>query len=238
MTTKTTHTRTTTNHTNTEATMKTKKAKTAHATKATPAEPAAAAPEVAATKTPAPPGSIPAQLQAIEQTCGYGDTLSDKVRATSEGLIHRVPMSIIERIITLAVRGGGTVAGISFDPSAATSALAAADEADQVATAAQILARRAQDQSIRLRAGVSGNASAIRTALRGYVKTPQGASLASESEELSSLAKQHLAPRKARKTRAENVAAATSTAAPAPAEPATPATTPSTAPPPTAPKAG
>jgi len=144
---------------------------------------------------------VPTQLQAIEQSCGYGDPLPDAIRSTSEKLVQRVPSTIVDRIIALAARGGGTVAGIKFDPDAAKAALAAADEADAIAAAGQMLVRRAQDQSIRLRAGVTGDASAIRIAMRGYAKTAQGASLQPENDEIRSLAKQHLAARKARKTR-------------------------------------
>jgi len=64
-----------------------------------------------------------------------------------------------------------------------------------------MLVRRAQDQSIRLRAGVAGTVSAIRMALRGYVKSSEGAALAQENDELRSLAKQHNAAAKARKSR-------------------------------------
>jgi hypothetical protein len=143
---------------------------------------------------------IPAQLQAIETACGYGDPLPDATRDTSEALIRRVPTTIVDRIIALAARGGGEVAGITFDPTAAKAALTAADA---VAAAAQMLARRAEDQAIRLRANVVGDASAIRTAMIGYAKTAQGASLRQENDEIRSLAKQHRAVAKARKTRAE-----------------------------------
>ncbi len=154
---------------------------------------------------------IPSRLQAIEQACGYGDPLPDATRKTSEALIRRVPTTIIDRILALAVRGGGTVAGITLDPAAAKAALTQADEADEVATAANMLARRAQDQAIRLRSGVAGNASAIRTAMVGYAKTPQGASLKQENDEIRSLAKQHRAAAKGRKTRVENSLAASTT---------------------------
>jgi hypothetical protein len=190
----------------------------------------------AATTSPstAPPtgtslSGIPAQLQALEQTCGYGDPLPDATRTTSEDLVRRVPSTIVDRIIALAARGGGVVAGIAFDPDAAKSALAQADEADAIATAGQMLVRRAQDQSIRLRAGVTSDASAIRIAMRGYAKTAQGASLQPENDEIRTLAKQHLAARKARKTReVKAVKAATSSAttgAEAPPPTPTPAAT-------------
>jgi hypothetical protein len=66
-----------------------------------------------------------------------------------------------------------------------------------------MLVRRAHDQAIRLRAEVTGDASGIRTALRGYVKTTQGAHLAQANDELRSLARQHAAAAKARRTRVE-----------------------------------
>ena len=210
-----------TNDTNEETTMKTTAKKTA---------------TTAATPATTSPSDVPTQLQALEQACGYGDPLPDDARRTNEKLVQRVPPAIVDRIIALAVRGGGVIAGITFDPNAAKTALAAADDADAVATAAQMLVRRAQDQSIRLRAGVTGDASAIRTALRGYVKTAQGASLAQENDELRSLAKQAVAARKARKTRAENVAEAATSPAPSDAEATATAPSP-VPPPPTAPKA-
>jgi hypothetical protein len=188
-----------------------------------------------ASTTPAPSPStslsdVPIQLQALEQRCGYGDPLPDDARKTSEELVRRVPSSIVDRIIALAVRGNGVVAGITFDPNAAKSALTQADEADAVATAGQMLVRRAQDQAIRLRAGVTGNASAIRTALRGYVKTAQGASLVQENDELRTLAKQHAAARKARATRAKKGAEAATEAANPATETEAPAETPAPVP--------
>ncbi len=222
----TTHTKrnaTTKTHSNPEVTMKTKP-KTTHVTAtSTPASPVRAAPEVAASTTPAS-SPITAQIQAIEESCGYPPTLADEDRKASNALVRRVPASILERVITLASRGGGSVAGIKFDPAEAKAALAEADDAEAVATAAQILARRAQDHAVTLRAGVAGGASTIRTTLRGYVKSPEGASLAAESEELTALAKQHLAARKARKTRAENTVKAGSPTAPPPTETPAPAT--------------
>jgi hypothetical protein len=144
---------------------------------------------------------IPTQLQSIEASCGYGDPLDDETRKQSSRLIDRVPSTIVERVITLAQRGKGSVAGIALDPVAAKQALANADQADAIATAAAMLVRRAQDEAIRLRSGVAGQASAVRITLRGYVRTPQGASLVQENDELRSLAKRAVAARKARKTR-------------------------------------
>jgi hypothetical protein len=186
------------------------------------------------TSTAGPAGTstsdVPAQLQALETSCGFGDPLPDATRTASEKLIRRVPASIVARVIALASRSGGTVAGIAFDPDTASAALTAADQADAIATAGQMLVRRAQDQSIRLRAGVTGDVSAIRTALRGYVKTAQGASLAQENDELRTLAKQATAARKARKTRAENAVTAASSPGTTEAEAPPPTPAPSAAP--------
>jgi hypothetical protein len=112
-----------------------------------------------------------------------------------------VPETIVDRILALAVRGKGTVAGIKLDPVAAKAALAKADEADAVVTAGKMLVRRAQDESSRQRASVAAQVSAIRVALRGYAKTAQGAPFAQEVDELASLTKQHKAATKALKTR-------------------------------------
>jgi hypothetical protein len=165
-----------------------------------------AATEVAAQATLAAAHPIVQELQAIEQRCGYPVALDTSIRRTSEYLIQRVPASVIAHVITLAVRGGGSVATIKFDPVQAKAALAAADEADAIAACAETLARRASDEALRLRAGVAGDVSAIRTTLRGYVKTKQGASLKQANDELRALARQHAAAAKARKTRAKNAA--------------------------------
>ena len=193
-----------------KTTMKKKNAtKTAEVTATNPKEEATmktiAKTPVAATtnpnEAPTTSSSTVLQLQALEKTCGYGDPLPEASRTASEILVRRIPTSIVERVLTLAVREKGVVAGIALDPDAAQAALAAADEADAVATAGEMLVRRAQDQSIRLRAGVAGTVSAIRMALRGYVKSSEGAALAQENDELRSLAKQHNAAAKARKSR-------------------------------------
>jgi hypothetical protein len=181
----------------------------------------APAPAVATSPSTAPPSAaptsdVPAQLQALETACGYGDPLPEDVRTTSRKLVNDVAPTVVSRVIALAARGNGVVAGITFDPDAAKAALAQADEADAVATAGLMLVRRAQDQSIRLRASVTGNVSAIRIAMRGYAKTPQGASLQPENEELTSLTRQHLAARKANKTRAAKAAADAKAGAEAP----------------------
>jgi hypothetical protein len=172
---------------------------------------------------------IPGQLQSLEASCNYGDPLTDEARKVGIKLIDRVPSTIVERVITLATRGKGSVAGITVDPVAAKQALANADQADAIATAAQMIVRRAQDEAIRLRSGVAGQASAVRMTLRGYVKTPQGQALAQENDELRSLAKRAVAARKARKTRegkADVAAAPPTTSAPAEAPAAeTPAAT-------------
>ena len=195
-------------HTEKEATMKKQSAAKAHVgvAKSETTNPSTAAPEVAAATTSAAV-SIPLQIEAIEQSCGYEETPAADVREVSVKLVARVPDTIVAQIIALAVRGRGRVAGVSFDPDAAKAALAAADEADAVATAAQTLARRASGQAVRLRAGVTAAVSAIRTTLRGYVKTKEGASLVQANDEIRALAKQHVAARKARKTRADNAAA-------------------------------
>jgi len=195
----------------------------------TPVATTSGTPSTAPPTTTTTLSDVPLQLQAIESRCGYGDPLTDADRKTSLDLVRRVPSTIVERIIALAVRGGGSVAGIAFDPSGAKGALAAADEADAIAQAAQMLARRAQDQSIRLRTTVTGNVAGIRIALRGYAKTAQGKSLQSENDEIRALAKQHAAAAKSRKTRAEKAveagSPATTAATEAPAPTGTPVTT-------------
>jgi hypothetical protein len=223
----------TNSHSNQETTMSTKNTKSTKPTTTTHQETTmtTASRAAHATTQSTTTSAVAAQLQAIEQACGYGDPLPDADRTTSDALIRRVPTSIVDRIVALAVRGGGTVAGIAFDPDTAKAALAAADDADAVATSALMLARRAQDQSIRLRSGVAGDVSAIRTAMVGYAKTSQGASLRQENDEIRSLAKQHKAAAKGRKTRAEKAAtdaastAATATETPPNAETAPPTVT-------------
>ena len=193
-----------TTQTKEDTTMKTIANNTAHAT-TTHAETILAAIRAPVSSSAAPATSatgVAGQLQVIEETCGYGDPLSDDVRKANEGLVRRMPSSIVDRVIALAVRGKGVVAGIKLDPDAAKAALAEADEADAVATAALMLVRRAQDHSVRLRAGVTTDVSGIRTALRGFTKTKQGAALVQENDELRSLTKQHAAAAKARRTRA------------------------------------
>ncbi len=215
-----------------ESTMNKSKKKTAE----TETTAAAQAGATAAASTAA--SGVPAQLQAIESACGYEDPLTDAARKTSENVVRRVPQPIVDRVIALAGRQGGTVAGITFDATTAKAALAEADAADAVATAGLMLVRRAQDHAIRLRASIAGTVSAVRTSLRGYVKTAQGAPLAQEADELRSLAKQHAAAGKARKTRVLNEAAAASTppaqgetpgTEPAAPTPANPGVTPATA---------
>jgi hypothetical protein len=60
---------------------------------------------------PATTSEIAQQLQAIEQACGYGDPLTNAARKSRKNLVRRVPDAILDRILTLAVRGGGTVGG-------------------------------------------------------------------------------------------------------------------------------
>jgi hypothetical protein len=151
---------------------------------------------------------IPARLQAIEEACGFEAPLPDESRKVAQELVWRVQGGIVERIIVLAARGEGSVAGIAFDPDAAKAALAEAEEAEEIAAAAKMLMRRAQDHAVRLRKGVATNALAIKMALRGYTKTAQGASLLQENDELRALARAHLTARKAAKTRAKNAAGA------------------------------
>jgi len=177
--------------------------------------PAATSAPVSSSVAPATSSTaIAEKLQALEEACGYGDPLADDVRKSNENLVRRMPSSIVDRVIALAVRGKGVVAGIKLDPAAAKAALAEADDADAVATAGLMLVRRAQDHSVRLRAGLTTEVSGIRTALRGFTKTKQGAALVQESDEIRSLTKQHAAAAKARATRMAAAVKAAASAAP------------------------
>jgi hypothetical protein len=83
-------------------------------------------------------------------------------------------------------------------------ALAEAADAEDAATAALMLARKAADHAVALRAAVALDALAARMLLRGYVKTAQGEAFAADSDGLRALARQEAAARKARRTRARN----------------------------------
>jgi hypothetical protein len=224
-------------------TTKKKSIKTSNADKNPMSDSSSVHPEATsgASLTVAPVSGVAMQLQAIESACGYGDPLSDDERRAGFTTIRRTPASIVDRILSIAVRQKGVVAGIAFDPDAAKQALAEADEAEAIAIAADHLMRRAQDHAIRKRATVTGTAAAIRETMRGFAKTAQGQGLRSENDQIHSLARQAVAARKARKTKAENAvksAASTpkSTQPTQPTEPSNGGSTPPTEPPP-APKA-
>jgi hypothetical protein len=74
--------------------------------------------------------AVSIELQALEKRCGYGPPLGNAMRVTLENRIRRLPSSITERVLVLAVRNKGVVAGIALDPVAMKAALAAADEAE------------------------------------------------------------------------------------------------------------
>jgi hypothetical protein len=175
----------------------------------------------------ASPVGVPSELQAIQKACGYEEPLGAAERLNDGKVVRRVPDTVVAHVIAMAARMNGVIAGIAFDPAAAKSALAEADEADAVANDAEKLAKAASDHALRKRASIASDVSAIRTALRGYVKTAQGKSLQSEYDELRALAKQAAAARKARKTKAAKSVAPGAKHAPSGAPAATPpATTP------------
>jgi hypothetical protein len=204
----------------------TKKKTVKHAVNSTPVALAPlTAPKAAGAPGGPPPApapnlsGVPGQIQAIEAQCGYETALTAAERKTSVKVVERVPDTIIARVLTFATREHGVIAGVAIDPDVAKKALADADQADAIADAADALSKVARDQAIRLRANVAGNVSAIVSTMRGYARTPQGAALKPEVDELRALAKQAAAARKARKTKATKAASANAATPAAPPSP-------------------
>src|SRR4051794_37052315 len=87
-------------------------------------------------------------VQKIEDGLGLTTALSTQERRQLDGVIRYAPDEAITRVIALAIRHDGSIAGVPFDAEAARAALADADGAFALSTTLKTLARRLDDEGM------------------------------------------------------------------------------------------
>jgi hypothetical protein len=147
-------------------------------------------------------------------------SLTPAARQQLRGRNANVPDELIEMIRHLAEQGGGSVLGMPFDATAATTTLAQTASARTAIRVGRQTIQRMEDDMLQQRATVADPAFAIYTSLRRLVKTKAGNSLSAAYEQMKSIVKNR--PRKSRKKTAEP-ASPPATATAAATAPATPA---------------
>jgi hypothetical protein len=135
----------------------------------------------------------------------------------------RVPDELIEMITHLAEQGGGSVLGMPFDATTATTTLAQTASTRTAINVGRQTMQRMEDDMLQQRATVADPAFAIYTALRRLVKTKAGNALSPAYAQMKAIVKNR--PRKSRpkKEKTAEPASPPATATAAATTPATPA---------------
>jgi hypothetical protein len=131
----------------------------------------------------------------------------------------RAPSKLIELVLSAAEEGGGSVAGVPVDVTAARSDTATAAQLRVGAAAARTIARRLEQQALVLASGVAQTALSATTSLQALARTPAGRTLVEKATELRAAAKRP--KRKAKETTTTGTTPAAA-AAEAPAAETTP----------------
>jgi hypothetical protein len=134
-------------------------------------------------------------VQKVEDGLDLIKALDPSQRRQLDGVIRTTGDDVIGRVLALARRHDGVIAGIPFDVPAAEAALADAEAAFALSSTLKTLARRLDDTGARSKGGVAEQVTAVVMALRGLVRTPQGEALGQELVEITR------AKRATRKTR-------------------------------------
>jgi hypothetical protein len=194
-----------------------------------------------ATTTPAT-ADVQTQLGTLEKSLSSIVSLTKAQRKQLESRSANVPDALIEQMIQVATKSGGTVAGMPFDTDAATDVLTQVKAARAASASAGQIAQQMADSATSQRVVLANRVFGIYRALERIVGTPEGNSLLRTYQTMASTVKNR--PRKPRKKKS-TVAAASSgkqaqasseqTSTPAPAE--SPAEAPVSAPAPAVPAA-
>ena len=120
------------------------------------------------------PSNAVAEIDALSASLGYSAALPPVQLGTLRARGAGMPVDVIELVANLATQHDGAVAGMAFDASAARDALARAESARAVATAARRLARRAESDFVQNLALVADRTMAVTQAMDRIVRTPEG----------------------------------------------------------------
>ena len=125
-------------------------------------------------------------LQAIEDRFQFSEALTPVQRRQLHSVAGAYSEDVLTRVVELAARHDGSIAGVPFDPAGAQTSLGEAKALRTLANAGHTFVRRLEDEALRREAGVSEQSTAVLIALRGLVRTPQGQALKQEVTEIMS----------------------------------------------------
>ena len=167
----------------------------------------------------------------IEKGLNAVVSLTAANRKQLESRSTKVPDALILKMIQVAKKNGGLVAGIPFDVTAAQGVLAQVTTLRAGVESSRSIAQKMSDQALQQRVTVADRTFGIYRALERLVKTPEGTSLLGTYETMAATVKNR--PRIPRKKKPVASSSAATPPAPAPTPTATPEPPQASAPPPT-----
>jgi hypothetical protein len=154
---------------------------------------------------------VPAQLAALQAGLGLSGAVFSRIeRKQTLASSYHVPDALIELVATHAENNGGVVAGLPFDAAAARDALTQVSTAQAAVRAARQFAQRVEDDATLRRSDVADRAFGIFTALRRFVRTPEGKTLRDVYDEMHSTMRAYHKARKAKASAKANATVDTS----------------------------
>jgi hypothetical protein len=111
---------------------------------------------------------------------------------------RRAPAKLIALVLSMAEEGGGSVAGVPIDATAARNSLAQATSLRVGAASARAVARQLEQEALTLASGVAQQALSATTSLEAFARTPNGRSLAAKAADLRTAARGTRRPSKAK----------------------------------------
>ena len=174
--------------------------------------------------------SVTDQLGALEKSLSSVVSLTKVARKQLEARSASVPDALIKKMIQIATKNGGVVAGMPFDVDAATATLTQVSDSQAAIDSSRTIAQKMRDSALQQRVQVADHAFGIYRALDRLVKTPEGNALLGTYEEMASTVRNR--PRLPRKKTAAKASATTPATAtePTPAPEPPQATAPAAAP--------
>jgi hypothetical protein len=124
------------------------------------------------------------------------DVLDTKTRSQLGHRSARCPDELIQLVSQLAQQSGGNVAGMAYDPTAATNTLTQVSDFQTQLSLARQLVQRLEDEVVQTRVSLADPTFAIYTALRRLTKTTSGNALLPAYQQMQLAVKNR--PRKTR----------------------------------------
>ncbi len=149
------------------------------------------------------PGYDPvAALKEVARAMPAAEPMTKTTQSDLRTVERRAPAKFVALVLSAAAEGGGNLAGVAIDTVSSQSDVAQAAQLRVGAATARSIARRLEQQALKLAAGVAQRTLSATASLEAYARTPEGRSEAVKAAELRAAARKPKRANGAAKTKA------------------------------------